>query len=197
MKKLLLLIVLFSAYANAQNSYIFLKDGTKIPVEDDFGVFRLHRETKLDYWIIKESGRPSIKTIDIKKVDRVETLNGATYVPYENERGTKGLYKTLIKSKDKKLIICFRSGGDFEQFTSVSYAILDANGKEIVFAYFSLREPEKYEVMLDEIRKHFRDCPEVQQSLARCKGIEPKYEPLEKSKAPTGFMFQTKVFECN
>ena len=198
MKKLLFLTLLISTYGNSQNSQLFLKDGSKIIVKDYWGLFTTGKLTRLKYQEQKDNGKfSSGKGISVDKIDRLETLNGVTYKPYDNNnKSFKGLHKTLIKGKDKSLICCFKSFGDFDESTSVAYIILDANNNEILSNFFFYGVKDKQKIMFDAIKKHFPDCPEVFQSIEDYKNVEAVFN-IHTGGEPVGFMFQNRVFDCN
>lgn len=198
MKKILLLILLISTYANSQNSHLFLKDGSKISVLDWWGCFSTFRGGKFHYKESKDDGKMfKVKVASLDKVEKVETINGVTYTPQLLEdKMFRGLYKTLITGKHKSLICRFGTWGDFDEHTSVYYAIVDANNKAIVLKnFFTYGNKDKQKIMFETIKMHFPDCPEVLQSVEDYKNVEAVHN-INTGGEPIGFMFQNKVFIC-
>lgn len=174
-----------------------MKDGEKIVIEDN-DVFYTWRDG-VYIQFLKKNGKfeTSPHRIDIEKIEKLETVNGVTYVRLQrNEKAPFGFYKTLINGKDKKLICCFRPYGSQRDRLQISYTILDANGKEIESAYYREDEPEKQEAMFQAIEKHFPTCTEVLENMATYKGKRP-WSNFYTGKPPEGFTYQNKVFDCN
>lgn len=179
----------------SQNSIIYLKKGDKVAVEDN-PVFYTWREG-VYHNVQKKNGKfASSDRMDISKIEKLETINNVQYFTYRiNEDAPLGFYKTLIKGKDKRLIVCFRPFGSDMSRLIINYTVIDDSNKEIVSGFFREHEASKQQEMFKIIKKHFPTCNEVLQSIEEYKDVN-HIANFYTGLVPEGFTFQNKVFLC-
>jgi hypothetical protein len=196
MKQLLLILaILASATANSQNSFLYLKNGKKLIIEDHV-VFYTWRDGVYYSEQNKNGKFASSQRIDIEKIEKLETVNDVTYVRFQrNDKAPFGFYKTMIDGTDKKLVFCFRPYGSQRDRLQISYSILDANSKEIQSDYFKEDDTDKQQEMFQAIKKHFPNCTEVLESIEKYKNIRPMANFFT-GNPPVGFMFENVIFAC-
>ncbi len=197
MKQLpVLLGILMCTFVYSQNSYLYLKNGEKISIQDQ-NVYHTWRGG-VYYNEQKKNGKfASSKRMDIDKIERLETLNGVIYQRFQrNEKASPGFYRTMINGNDKKLVFCFWPFGSQRDRLIINYTVLDANDKEIESGAFRESDPEKQSDMFKLIKKYFPACNEVLESIEEYKNIKPATN-FYTGRSPEGFMFQTKVFTCD
>src|SRR5690606_26089649 len=127
MKQILLVCgFLTCTYINAQNSYIYTKEGEKITISTDSVYFTwrggVHHSPQK-----KNGSFGNWKRMDIEEIEKLETVNNVTYETIRrNQDAPFGLYKTLIKGNGKRLIFCFRPYNSERNKLMTNYTILDA-----------------------------------------------------------------------
>jgi len=183
---------------NAQNSYLYI-EGEKIIIRDwdSFAVYN----GKISYSRQKDNGEASSdKYASIKKIDSITVEGRVSYYPIKLI-GSKELvlYKTLIASPEKKVLIAFfKTGKDLDQIM-IRYSIVDKNNSIIKKGTFkAYREYDKRSAFFRLVEKHFPGCSEVAQSIKKYEAIPSgDYERFEHINASMGFSFQKQVFHCN
>lgn len=168
MKNLFFLVLLFSLNSYSQNSFIFKKDGTKIPISDDFNAIDIIDIDKRVSYVIP--GKTWEKYITYKD------LNYASFGPYifksfliKNRH--KG-YFVLVDDIDKRLV-CLVTTVTTQQGKSLSSTItfydilvLDLNDNIIESIDFKGTNRGEKNVELrrqvpEFIKRNFKNCPQV------------------------------------
>lgn len=191
---LLCLLGLKTAYS--QNTFIYLKSGEKMTIMDwDF--HHTWREA-LYYSEQKGNGKfASSKRMDITKIEKLEAPNNVKYFTHRlNEKSPLGFFKTLIESKTKRFMVCYRPIGSQRNLLSINYAVIDENNKEIVSGLFPEGDLDKQAEMFKIIKQHFSKCNEVLQSIEQFKNVRHDSSMFIEGD-PVGFTFQNKVFICD
>ena len=197
MKLLFLLLSLLGLKtAYSQNTYIYLKSGEKMTVED--GPIHYTWREGLYYYEQKKNGKfASSNRMDISKIEKLEAPNNIRYFAHQiNNKSPFGFFKTLIQGNGKRFIVCFRPIGSQRDALSINYAIVDDNNNEIVSDLFAQGDLDKQKKMFEIIKKHFPTCSEVSQSMEEFKNVRHECNFFT-GKPPVGFTFQTKVFVCD
>lgn len=195
----IILLLLLTNCLNAQNSYLYTK-GEKIIIRD-WDSFPIYNG-KISYSRQKDNGDGSSdKYASVKKIDSITVEGKVSYYPLQLAGGAKGLilYKTLITSPEKKVLIAFfKAGKDLDQ-TMIRYSIVDKNNNIIEKGTFkAYREYDKQSAFFRLVEKHFPGCSEVAQSIKKYEAMpSTDYERFEHINASMGFCFQKQVFFCN
>ena len=196
--KLILSLFLFAFVnlINAQNSYLYTKD-EKILIKDWEG-YSTNKNKAVEYARYNGENKGSwYKNISIEKVDSITVEDKVTYIPLKLDVEKKvRLYKTLISSPDKKVLISFyrSTSGNYNDEGAIYY-IVDNNMKVLERGYPTGRDNRSK--LFASLKRHFAGCESVLESIKHYESLPLDYNKLEWIPGPYGLPYQKKVFHCN
>ncbi len=178
-------------FANAQNSYLYT-EGEKILIKDweSFGYYK----GNIEYARYNGENKSSwYKHVSVEKIDSITVEGKVTYRPLKlNGLKKVFLYKTLISSPDKKVLVAFFR---YDNYMKTFYYIVDNN--LTLLEKGSPSGSEDRAIFFRSLEKHFPACESVLESIKHYESLSLDYYKLEYIPGPWGFPYQKKVFNCN
>lgn len=206
MKKFFLLLLLTVGFANAQNSFIYLKTGEKLTIRD-WDVYPNGPNNKFPYYIYdpKLDLTPDQMAFtygaDLMRMKEIDSItgHGVTYKPY-TLKGERYIFlgAVVAKSPDYTLLLGYHRRGTLLDSRSFNFKFVDNKTNKVVEDYIykdyaGESEMKQQEAVFATANKYFGTCDDFMSALEDCRksaNNPKKYEDRFR------FSFLYKSFNC-